>query len=167
MSKQTQTWSSFTETERERARNFDFTPLPAAKVEHELNVGAAGLLALRKSLPEDPAKVLELWYEDLYREDLALPERLVRLGRVRAFLAGREESDSEENADTAPLAAAELLDPERWRLNSADTYRLLPNVNQLEHLFGSDAFGWLLDEHNAGHRTNWRNSWDTRSETST
>jgi hypothetical protein len=165
MSKQTEVWSSFTPAQRERLRTFEFAPVPAAKVEHELGVGAAGVAELRESLPDDPTMVLELWYEDLFGDDLDLPERLARLAFVHGFLAGRPEPDPA--TDTAPPRAEQLLDPGRWRLNSLETYHRLPNVEELERRFGSDASGWLLDEHNATHPAAWRSQWDIRHGTNT
>jgi hypothetical protein len=54
--------------------------------------GAAGLSALRESLPDDPTVVLQLCYEDRYGDVLDLPERLARLlgcslSTTRAHLA--------------------------------------------------------------------------------
>jgi hypothetical protein len=165
MSKQTGVWSSFTPTQRQRLRTFEFAPVSAAKIEHELQVAAVGVAELRRLLPDDPAMVLELWYEDLFGDDLDLPERLARLAFPHGFLAGWPKPDPA--ADTAPPGAEELLDPARWRLNSSDTYERLPNVAELERRFGSDTSGWLLNERNAACPKAWGSPWDTKNATST
>jgi hypothetical protein len=76
---------------------------------------------------------LELVYEDLYTEDLAANRASVR--RVFGFLGLAMPEDDRIDY---------YLDPARSRLNSASTYRLVPNADELNGRFGSDETGWLF-----------------------
>lgn len=98
---------------------------------HEVEtVGAyAEMLA---GLPPD--RCLNLFYEDLF---LAPPaERQARLDRVFAFL----------DLDPLPAGAADrYLDPARARLNTEETYALVPNLREIDDALGSDEHGRLFD----------------------
>lgn len=41
----------------------------------------------------------------------------------------------------------DLLRPERSKMNSATTYRMIPNADQIDARCGSDDTGWLFDVH--------------------
>jgi len=164
LSKQTGIWGAFTDDEHQRVRTLIYEPLRIEKLEHELRVGAQGLASLAQVLHETDTCVLELWYEDLLGEEVSLAERAECLAEICSFLRGGDINEAEA---AAPPLAADLLDPARGRLNTAETYRLIPNADDIKRLLGSDAFGWLFDEHNTGHRTAWRSPWGTRIETNT
>ncbi len=77
------------------------------------------------------AHVLKLTYEDVYlggrgRDVLDEATRFVGLDPV---------ADDEADA---------LLDPARTKLNSRESYELVPNARDLDDALGSDATGWLF-----------------------
>jgi hypothetical protein len=162
MSKQTGVWGRFTAEELQRARAFHYEPLRVEKLRHEMRVGAAGLVSLSKVLEEARAEVLELWYEDLFGAAVGLAERVAGLDRAGAFLRGPA-----AGAGADPGQLRDLLDPSSTRLNTTETYRLIPNANDIELLLGSDANGWLFDERGAGAHAGGRSLWDTKNETVT
>ena len=98
---------------------------------HELAEFYAGILA-KKS----PAMCLSLLYEDLFTADMARNRESVRI--IFHFLGL-----------TMPEGASldALIDPQQSKINSAQTYALLPNAHDIDAQFGSAENGWLFDPH--------------------
>jgi len=78
-----------------------------------------------------------LAYEDLYDRDLRQQHRLIE--------------DLFEYLGVQPLTAAgdirrmdTLLDARQTKLNNHDTYRLIPNIDEIEARFGNDRDGYLF-----------------------
>ena len=43
-------------------------------------------------------------------------------------------------------ALQKYLNPENAQLNSSETYRFIPNVDEIEETLGSDETGWLFPD---------------------
>jgi len=138
---QTNVWGRYTEEERRRVRCFDYQPVSLAKVEHQLRTMAAGLAEMRSTLHAFAVNHFDLWYEDLFGDDVYLAERLRLMDRLRAFVGAAPERDVRTG-----FAVAGLLNPETSKLNLAETYRRIPNIEEVERRFGSDENGWLFKE---------------------
>lgn len=73
-------------------------------------------------------------YEDFYTADLDQNrESLLKVLRFLGFGA----------ADLS--GADQYLDPRTAKLNNDDTYRMLPNAEEIDRALGSDKNGWLFD----------------------
>jgi hypothetical protein len=83
------------------------------------------------ALPEDQRLILV--YEDVY---LGTPEeRASWLGRIWQFL----------NLDPVDSSAVQqYLDPHVAKMNSSETYQLIPNVDEINQQLGNDVTGWLF-----------------------
>lgn len=138
---QTNVWGRYTEEERQRVRRFDYQPISLAKVEHQLSAMAAGLAEMRSTLRAATVNHFELWYEDLFGDDVYLAERLKLMDRLRAFVGA-----APERAVQTGFAIANLLNPGTSQLNLVETYRRIPNIEEIERRFGSDENGWLFKE---------------------
>jgi hypothetical protein len=79
-------------------------------------------------------RVLKIVYEDFYFAPPTVQE--ASLDRLWRFL----------DLEPLPLAGLEYyLRPEMTKLNTPDTYRLLPNAAEINARCGSDRYGWLFD----------------------
>jgi hypothetical protein len=73
-----------------------------------------------------------------------LPLRQSFLTPVRCtFLRAMHLSVKQEMPETEELDR--LLDPAITKLNSEETYRLVPNATKIDEALGSDETGWLFD----------------------
>jgi len=92
----------------------------------------------RKELVASGVDWMDLSYEDLYNPTMGLAARLKTLDDIVSFLGatpiGREAQ-----------AMARLLNPKSSKMNSSSTYRLVPNVEEIEQLFGNAENGYLND----------------------
>lgn len=93
----------------------------------------------KQHLSRHNADFLELWYEDLYESGLSAGEKLDRLNEVLRFLGKGPMTD-----EATASAANALFGPRNFKLNSPDTYRKIPGIDEIERQFGSDETGWLF-----------------------
>lgn len=139
MSWQTNIWGDFTEAEREWVREFDYKPLTPENIEHQLRSIASGIKELKDTVRACGASFFELYYEDLFADDVYLAKRLQILGRLREFIGAPQEYDVQTD-----FTVADLLNPAKSKLNLTETYLRIPNIAEIERRFGSDESGWLF-----------------------
>ena len=140
MSRQTDIWGGFTEEQRTWVRGFAYQPLAPDHIEQQLSAVAIAITELKDTLRESGASALELQYEDIFAADVYLTERLRVLARLRDFVGAPE-----GYPPLADYAAAELLNPVNSKLNLEETYRRIPNIDEIDRKLGSDEFGWLFE----------------------
>lgn len=140
MSWQTDIWGDFTEEQRAWVRGFAYQPLTPGHIEQQMGAVAAAITELKDTLRESGVSALELQYEDIFAADVYLAERLQVLARLRDFVGAHEDYPA-----LADYAAAELLNPVNSKLNLDETYRRIPNIDEIDRRFGSDESGWLLE----------------------
>jgi LPS sulfotransferase NodH len=149
ISAESQIWSIFDQNDREKMLHFKFKPIETAWVEHQLNTENRVVANYRRLLLESRVDFLEVWYEDLYDVGACAQPGLHALNGILAFLG--YDPISEPNVLTR---VAELFDVRNTKLNSAETYRLIPQIEAVERRFGSNESGWLFRE--SGDRLNTR-----------
>jgi hypothetical protein len=137
---QTQVWGTFTNEDQERVRHFYYQPLRIDRIEWQLRADSEAVPAMRQMLDDAQIDFLSLYYEDVFGAHLDLPGRLAVIDEIRAFIGAVGATD-----DKVRHAVLSLLDPEKGKLNSLDTYMRLPNIRQIEERFGSDESGWLFN----------------------
>lgn len=140
---QTSVWGRFTEEERERVRGFDYQPFSPQKIEHQLRAVANGVAELRRMLHDASISFFDLRYEDLFGEDVYLADRLRIMDQIRGFVGASREVE-------ADFAIADLLNPATSKLNLVETYKRIPNIDEIERRFGSDESGWLFRDSRRG-----------------
>ena len=140
MSWQTDIWGDFTEEQRAWVRGFTYQPLTPGHIERQMSAVAAAITELKDTLRESGTRALELQYEDIFAADIYLAERLQVLARLRAFVGAPGDYPA-----LADYAAAELLNPVSSKLNLDETYRRIPNIDDIDRRFGSDESGWLFE----------------------
>lgn len=136
---QTGVWGTFTKNDRELVGRFDYQPLSMARIEHQLKSVAAGTSEMLSMLCNAGTEFSELFYEDLFDDDIRLVDKLLLMDRLRSFIDAGEGPDRQVD-----FTIADLLNPVKTKLNAADLYRRIPNIEEIERRFGSDETGWLL-----------------------
>ena len=132
VSEQTDVWHAWDMQRPIEELYAELRPLDADDVRARMDVLADEIAFYDRVLDErDASDVLRLTYEDVYtggrgREFLDEATRFVGLDPV---------ADDEADA---------LLDPARTKLNSRESYGLVPNAQQLDSALGSDETGWLF-----------------------
>lgn len=141
MSMQTGVWTRRDEQEVAKARRFDFKPLDPERIAQQLQDDATIVAAFRTYLIEDGVTFCDLRYEELFGDRVHLTERLRVMERLRMFI------DAPAPRDVATdFEIAELLNPGKRKLNQPETYRRIPNIDEIEQLFGSEESGWLFKD---------------------
>lgn len=110
-------------------------PLPIDQIALYLRIGKHDMDLFESVVTNRPAGTwLKLVYEDLY---LGPPEqRAAQVMRIWDFLG----------LDPLPPEVTQrYLDPAEAKLNSAETYRRVPNAQEINARLGSDETGWLFD----------------------
>jgi hypothetical protein len=94
---------------------------------------------LRCAVDRAGVPCLDLEYESFLVRPLSEAQRVAAFNRVLEFLNRR------------PLASCEAMTRLRWLLmpryqqqNNAQTYRRIPNIDEIEQRFGSEETGWLF-----------------------
>lgn len=82
---------------------------------------------------EKKADYLSVYYEDLYTNNRK--ENIKNAKEVFLFL-GLDIPDKQR--------ISVFMDPQKAKMNSHDTYKLVPNIDDVESMLGSDETGWLF-----------------------
>ena len=125
--------------DRDRMAQVPIKPIKEHTVARRLVRWKRSIDDYRKALARHQIAHLELAYEDLFGSDLTIEQRRKELNDVLEFL-GREITAEGIDQDQIDM----LLDPARSKVNSADTYRLVPGIERIERLFRSRENGWLF-----------------------
>jgi hypothetical protein len=136
ISLQTRQWTSDVEVHR-GVVNRELKPLDVGWIKWQLEHERAAIAEHRDRLFKDRRPFIDLWYEDLYGDSRS--EQTFR--KVMDIFSFLELSALDAKAQSSVRM---LLEPSRRRVNSHETYRRIPNVDQIERRLGSDETGWLL-----------------------
>lgn len=141
IAQQTQIWQIANTSDRWRLLNFEFQPINTSFLHlgGYLEFERETIAGYKQLLSGHNADFLELWYEDLYENGLSAGEKLDRLNEILRFLGKGPMTDQ-----ATASAANALFDPRNFKLNSPDTYRKIPGIDEIERQFGSDETGWLF-----------------------
>jgi hypothetical protein len=132
---QTNVWKKWEMTEPVEEQYRRLQPFDVEEIRQRVSWQKEHLDFVESVLDSHPNKaMIKLTYEDLY-------------------FAPRERRDEQITAiwrilGITPLDSAQIqhyLQPESMKMNSAVTYALLPNAEEIERLCGNDVTGWLFD----------------------
>ena len=137
ISNQSGAWVS-TSRARERNRSVAFKDLDIDTLQWALEAQNAAAAEHRSLLEHSGREFIECWYEDLFGEAKTARECMERLAEILSFL-GLAMLDAKARA-----AAESLFDPRFGKVNSAEIYRRIPNIAEVERRLGSDEGGWLF-----------------------
>jgi len=82
----------------------------------------------------------EIFYEDLFDAAVDSEGQVARVREISAYLGAGDPSEE------AWKRIRGLLDPGTTRLNSEETYRLIPNADEIDASFGGQADGRLFSD---------------------
>jgi hypothetical protein len=150
ISQQTSVWQpKSTESGRAEILSHKYDPIDFYEAERSLAEMRERTSKYRQLVAS--SVVLDLAYEDLFGVHMSLADRRLKIDEIVNFLG----------FDPAKLdsdVVSKHLDPARSKLNTDETYRLIPNIYQVEMLFGSEENGYLFDGDSsaASIATKWR-----------
>ena len=138
ISQQSNYWNS-TQSGRETLLAHTFDPIDVSTVRTKMNAYLEDVARYQDLLATNDKEYFLVTYEELYGPDRSFHEKVKLLHRMLAFI------------DKKPFTAgshlhelARLFDPDRTKLNTHDTYRKIPNIDEVEAQLGSDETGWLF-----------------------
>jgi hypothetical protein len=135
LSMQTRVW------QRDQGRHEQgFEPLDLDQLAQQVGWLRDDVAQYRDFMRDNDLPFLELAYEDLFGPGVTPEEQRARIREVFAWIGAAE--PSAEVWDEI----RKLLDPARRKLNSAETYRRIPNADAIEARLGSAENGHLFDE---------------------
>jgi LPS sulfotransferase NodH len=133
MSTQTRVW------QRDEGRiERPLDPLDPSDVRRRLDWLRGDVEQYREFLNANDLTFHEVFYEDLFLPDVDSEAQVARVREIFAHL-GADEPSAE-----AWKRIRGLLDPGTTRLNSEETYRLIPNADEIDAALGGDADGRLF-----------------------
>jgi len=139
ISKQLRFWVGTREEFLARLESIQIAELDPLYVREQIGQDHAAVETRLRLLERHGVPFLSLYYEELYGEDADPDRQRQVLNRVLEFL-GFDPLPEEIFAN----GCARLLDPAQYRWSSADVYRLVPGIEDVERQAGSDATGWLF-----------------------
>ncbi len=132
---QTQLWKKWDMTRSLEDYYRDLQPLDIADIQRRIADQKHQLDFLESVIDARPDHAtLKLVYEDLYYA--AAVQRNQQIAAIWKLL---------EIAPLEPERYQYYLRPEAVKINSAATYRLLPNADDIQHLCGNGITGWLYE----------------------
>jgi hypothetical protein len=122
--------------DREKILNTDYQPLDIEKLRGNINWYKAEVKFYRDYLESRTLPYKEIVMEDFYQKSMEEKEQfIVSLARLYFPLKGLSYNRK---------GLIEILSPEVSRLNSRDTYRMVPNIEEVERELGSEENGYLF-----------------------
>lgn len=123
---------------RSRIGEFRFRPIEDRRLGRRLRRWRDEIEWCRRELSRSGKPTLELTYEELFAPAVSVEEKWNILDRIFGFL---DRDPGAEGLDRPRIAG--LIDPDRSKINSAETYRLVPGIQEIERRFG-DTYGSLF-----------------------
>jgi len=139
IAEQSRIWVILNDADRKRLLETDFKPLDAAKIKSLLDLDLRAIAQHRQSLIDSRLDFMELWYEDLYNPLLTREQRKDEFNRILAFLGRSAIMD-----DETMTRVNELFESDSLKQSSEAIYRMIPGIDEVEQICGSDKTGWLF-----------------------
>jgi hypothetical protein len=115
-------------------------PLDPADVRQRLDWLRGDAEQYRDFLNADRLEFHEIFYEDLFGAAVDSEAQIARVREIFAYLGAGDPGEE------AWKRIRGLLDPGATRLNSEETYRLIPNAAEIDAEFGGDRDGRLFSD---------------------
>jgi LPS sulfotransferase NodH len=139
MSIQSGVWAVLDDVSRERLRETEFKPLDIAKIKSRLDLDKRVVSQHRQYLVDNRLDFMELWYEDLFNTISSREQTKDEFNRILAFLGRSAITDGETLA-----RVDDLWRSDRIKQSSEAIYRMIPGIDEVEEICGSDITGWLF-----------------------
>ena len=96
--------------------------------------------SFRALLKNTGCNYYDLAYEDLYSEGVKVEDRV----KIIDYILTRAGYSPSSTFDDGTLSRLHLQLDHTVKLNTTQTYRLIPNIDEIEEKFGSDEVGYLF-----------------------
>ena len=139
ISMQSGVWATLDDASRNRLLETEFKPLDIAKIKARLELDRRAVSQHRQRMVDSGIDFMELWYEDLFNPASRPEQTNNEFNRILAFLGRTAITDDETLAKVNSL-----WQPDRLKQSSEAVYRMIPGIEEVEEVCGSDATGWLF-----------------------
>ncbi len=136
ISRQTNSW--FVQT-KHKILDHKFKPADINEIKEYLNSNKKEYSKYLSLLKTERKEFFELNYEDCFSLDISIDNKVSKVKEILTFLGYNTLLD-----ETILKRIKHLLNPEIYKLNSERTYRLIPNVEDIERELGSSENGHLF-----------------------
>jgi len=140
MSKETGVYAFSSEEERARFEGAPVAEIDMKLLAKELRFERDCVQRWRRLLRKRRIQFMNVSYEDLFLDSAGPGSQIRKVNRIIQFLGGRPVS----NPETLSRLAA-LLEPS-VKMNSRDSYMRIPNIHEVERVFGADQTGWVFGD---------------------
>jgi hypothetical protein len=137
ISQQTRKWQNAAGA-REAHLRYHFRPVDIKHVRLVLEQEFEAIASYRETLVTRQIPFIDVWYEDIYGEEELLEPGPAKIREIISFL------DLPQFDEARWARVMSLLDPHRTKVNSKETYRRIPNIDEVERVLGSEETGWLF-----------------------
>jgi len=132
IAEQTTAWSIEDKQKQEELK--ELKPLDIKKLEEQIDYLKEDTEHYRNTLQKENISFFEVAYEELFH--IPIKEQMKKVEAIFTFLELDVPTDKRE-------AIEKLLSPKR-RMTNTDTYKLVPNIQEIEDKLGSPEFGFLF-----------------------
>lgn len=139
ISQQMRFWVGTREEFLARLENIQLRALDPATVCEEIKQDQIVMERRLQLIEANHIPAIQIFYEDLYGANTSPVEQFRLINRIVEFLGFSAVSESAFENQFLPL-----LDPDRNRWASLETYRRIPGIDAIECEAGSDETGWLF-----------------------
>jgi len=138
ISGQSQIWHVNRGDERAKLLEHPFKPLDRTAIRQRLEEERRAFADVQRRLDKGRVRYRIISYEELFG-DASEEQRIAVLREIIAFITRVSFNPKRLRQD-----ALRIMDPQKSRVNSAETYELVPSIHEIEDEFGCDETGYLF-----------------------
>ncbi|HEY9809667.1 MAG TPA: tetratricopeptide repeat protein [Halomicronema sp.] len=128
-------------TNKQKVKEAQYVSIDLHNLKNELTKHQQEIKTYKAELQKTDRNFLEIYYEDIFDGNLFLDLKLKKIHQILDYLGlGWFEEEWQLNK------VKELLDPKKQKLNSAETYQLIPNIFEIEKELGCEETGYLFSQ---------------------
>jgi len=139
MSMQSGIWDSYTTEVSRKPEEFTYKPLNTEVIEWHLKNERVYEDYFRNTLKSNKVKYVEIFQEDIYNSNLSAEEKFQKFFDLSDFL----ELPRNYNHDQT-MVLGDYLYSKKHKQNSLESYKKVPNIEEIEETFGSEETGWIF-----------------------
>ncbi len=132
-------WSHKPDIWREKFEKENFKTFDIEEIRKRMNKLIKDIRFYKNKLVKNNVKFLELYYEDLFGNDITDERKIDIINEIFKFFKLEQIKDPDVLNEIK-----ELLNPDTNKLNSEETYKKIPNIMEIEKELGCDETGWLF-----------------------
>jgi tetratricopeptide (TPR) repeat protein len=119
----------------------NYQEITIKKVKYTLEYLKEEELFLRKLLADQRIEYMEIIYENIYGNSDEIKDKTEYINYVFSYLGFQIVCEDKKLEDIS-----KLLNPRQQKLNSEETYKLIPSIFRIEYKLGSDENGYLFPQ---------------------